>query len=152
MRVTINRESVVMSQDVFSHEITIDTPAKINLEQLFDDLIASNYFPKTTGNNVVWVLRYSGKEWLVWKTKENVFYTHFLNSAKLTVDLTSEEENKRIFFMYYSSVTKRALSLFKEHKGSKKAMILSGVMPEYRSYQVSEVLERTWSEQLRLAK
>lgn len=152
MKVTINRESVAMGDDVYNHEIIIDTPTVINLKNLFDDLVETNYFPKVSGNDVVWVLKYDEREWIAWKTKENVYYSPFVDTSVFRVELKNEKEGNTIFFTYYSPVIRRAFTLFKDNNGIKKAMILKGVMSEYRSYNVPEALERKWLKQLESSK
>lgn len=152
VKVTINRASVAMGDDVYNHEITIDTPATINLKFLFDDLVEADYFPKVEGNNVVWVLNYDKREWITWKTQGNVYYSPFIDTSVFRVELKSENQRNTIFFSYYSPVIRRAFTLFKDNNGIKNAMILKGVMSEYLSYNVPEALERKWLKELKMPK
>lgn len=101
MEIIIDRQSVCMGDDVTSHETKNEVNEHITFLELFEELIAKNYFPHIQGNDVVWVLRFDGKDRIAWKTKENKFYEY--NKTYCSIS----KNGKRIpevTFIYYSSV------------------------------------------------
>ncbi|WP_207694852.1 hypothetical protein DOK67_0003079 [Enterococcus sp. DIV0212c] len=76
MDIIIDRQSVCMGDDITSHKSTYKISNKKTFLELFEELIAKDYFPHIEGNDVVWILRFDGKDRIAWKTKKNKFYEY----------------------------------------------------------------------------
>ena len=100
MEIIIDRQSVCMGDDVTSHETKNEVNEHITFLELFEELIAKNYFPHIQGNDVVWILRFDGKDRIAWKTKENKFYEYNETSYLVSKD---QEIIPTVVFKYYSS-------------------------------------------------
>ncbi len=101
MEVIIDRQSVCMGDDITSHKTKIQVSEDIRFLELFKELITKNYFPHIQGNDVVWVLRFAGKDRIVWKTKKNKFYEY--NKSCCSISKNGKKIPK-VTFIYYSAV------------------------------------------------
>lgn len=101
MQIIIDRQSVCMGDDVTGHKITREVSEHTTFLELFKELIEKNYFPHIQGNDVVWVLRFDGKDRVAWKTKINK-----LQEDNKTCCLISESGKRipEVTFIYYPSL------------------------------------------------
>jgi len=100
MKINIDRQSICMGDDMESHKKLHEISNTITFLELFNKLIEDNYFPYTGENNIVWVLRFNGKDKIAWKTKENTFIEY--NEARYLLS-KNQEVTPMIVFKYYSS-------------------------------------------------
>ncbi|ALS01788.1 hypothetical protein ATZ33_10500 [Enterococcus silesiacus] len=101
MEIKIDRQSVCMGDDVTSHKSTHKISEHTTFLELFLELIEKNYFPHIQGNNVVWVLRFDGKDRIAWKTKENNF--HECNMTRCSIN-SKVKRIPMVTFIYYPSL------------------------------------------------
>lgn len=105
MEIIVDRQSVCMGDDVISHKTKNKVSEHITFLELFKELIAKNYFPHIQGNDVVWVLRFDGKDRIAWKTKKNKFYECDKTCCSIS---KNGKRFPEVTFIYYSSVKKWA--------------------------------------------
>ena len=58
MKIRVDRESICMGDDVFSHQIDLDIPADMTVEELCSFLQKDRYLPSL---DTEWLLRHGGK-------------------------------------------------------------------------------------------
>ena len=58
MKIRVDRESICMGDDVFSHQIDLDIPEDMTAEELCSCLQKDRYLP---GLDTEWLLRHGGK-------------------------------------------------------------------------------------------
>lgn len=69
MKITVNRSSVCMGDDINDHERMVELKDGASCRDLLDFLRSSGFFACVSGNNVVWVLTAGGVCILVYYTK-----------------------------------------------------------------------------------
>ena len=101
MKISVDRQSICIGDDMESHKKLHEMSDTITFLELFNTLIEDNYFPYTGKNNIVWVLRFNGKNIIAWKTKKNNFYEY-----NKICELISKNGKRipEVTFIYYSSV------------------------------------------------
>ncbi|MBO0447544.1 hypothetical protein IGJ55_000151 [Enterococcus sp. AZ170] len=100
MEINIDRQSICMGDDMESHAKLYEISDMTTFLELFTKLIEDNYFPYTGKNNIVWVLRFNGKDIIAWKTRENKFIEYNETSYLVSKD---QEIIPTVVFKYYSS-------------------------------------------------
>ena len=58
MKIQVDRESICMGDDVFSHQMNLDIPEDMTVEELCSFLQRDRYLP---GLDTEWLLRHGGK-------------------------------------------------------------------------------------------
>ena len=145
MKITINRDSVCMADDMERHILSYPIRRSVKFTELFRALIQQGYFPHVSGNDVVWTLWVKGADLLSWVTKEDRIYSRFDETEEPTVrKWLSRASAKEIYFRYYSSPQKRAQYLFQTFNGEKYHIWHDGFMEEYESYHIPESVEEEW--------
>lgn len=147
MKITINRQSVCMADDVNDHTLTYAINSYSKYSEIFEDLIHRGYFPNIFGNDVVWTLFCNNEDLISWKTKEDALYNRFVTEEP-TVLKINRWAMTPIYFRYYSPPLKRAQYIFQTFNGSEFHIWHEGFMAEYQSYHISQSVEEDWRKTL----
>ena len=143
MEVTIYRQSVCAADDINEHTIVYKITPFTKFSDMFQDLIKQDYFPKISGNDVVWTLFCDEVDLISWKTKENKFYSRFVDNEP-AISSVKYWVSSAVMFKYYPSPLKRAQYIFTMFNGLKFHIWHDGFWPEYESYVVPKALEDIW--------
>ncbi len=106
MKITVDRASVCMGDDMFSHERTYELPGNADCQDLLKTLRADSFFASVSGNNVVWVLTAGDSYVFAYYTKTER-YVQYLPEKSLA-EICAMGKPK---FSYYTSPSawKRAM-------------------------------------------
>lgn len=148
MDISICRQSVCMADDVDDHTITYTIESSTTFSDIFLDLIKKKYFPRVSGNDVVWTLFCGDDDLMSWKTKENKIYSRFVDEEPTIFSIKRWTTAGHINFCYYPSPIKRAQQIFTKFRGLKNNILQEGFMPEYKSYHIPQTIEDDWRKQL----
>ena len=147
MNITICRQSVCMADDGENHVISYRVLPSTTFSDIFQDLISRAYFPRISGNDVVWTLFCGNDDLISWKTKENQFYSRFVAGEPAILSVKCRM-SPAIDFRYYSPPIKRAQQIFLRFHGSKFHLWHEGFGPEYKSYAIPRQVEAKWLQTL----
>ena len=102
MKITVNRSSVCMGDDVDNHERTVEIDGKASCFDLLKMLQNNGFFAYVSGNNVVWVLKAGDDRCIL------AYYTKSDRVSLLTDKLKLAEVCKigKLNFDYCSSPSK----------------------------------------------
>lgn len=113
MTITMNRDSVCVGDVAFDHRQTFELPENATAKELLRQLERSRYFPKTAGNNVVWVLTN--------KTHPFCIFSYFTKRHKpgqylMGIRLSALDDGSGLFHLrYYASPAKWKERILQEY-------------------------------------
>lgn len=97
MKIEVDRHSVCMGDDVFSHATAYDVSEELSVGDFFTFLKAERYLPIIQGNDVAWELRSGSEELGVLFTKTGEV-THASDLLRNRMD-----QDKRLVLVYYTT-------------------------------------------------
>ena len=146
--ITICRQSICKEDDLDSHTCTYTIDQSTRFSSIFKDLIEKKYFPDVLGNDAVWTLCCGKDDLISWKTKDNKFYSRFVDGEPPILRVKRWAASASIHFCYCSSSIERARQIFTMFNGLKFHIWHEGFMSEYESYHISQAIEDEWRRSL----
>ena len=129
MEIIVNRASVCMGDDVYSHVEEFILPDDATYDDLFQKIIKTGYLPSIAGNNVVWVL--SSKEYFC-------IFSYFTRTGKRNDGLVEKrlseicKNSNELMFKYMHSPERWKNCIVNWYKGDTYTMWRDGWLEELK--------------------
>lgn len=123
MKVIVDRDSVCMGDDCFSHARTCLLSDDATYMDLFECLKNDNYLPFVSGSNVVWVLE---------NEHYSCIFSYFTKTDKFSMELAEKllknicRDSNKLNFKYYSSPQRWKESIYRMYNNDEYTMRRDG--------------------------